>query len=103
LVELGKRLASQGFSLVATRSNKDALVEAGLECETVNKVEQFDCEYTSFAGSCACDLCCTGVSRTVLNMNHTISFSYTDRQNKVNDSGSMTAYLVFSLPLISPR
>jgi carbamoyl-phosphate synthase large subunit len=40
LVELGKRLASQGFSLVATRSNKDALVEAGLECETVNKVSE---------------------------------------------------------------
>jgi carbamoyl-phosphate synthase large subunit len=40
LVNLGKRLASQGFSLVATRSNKEVLTDAGLECETVNKVSE---------------------------------------------------------------
>jgi len=40
LVDLGKRLAKQGFSLVATRSNREALVEAGLECEMVNKVSE---------------------------------------------------------------
>jgi carbamoyl-phosphate synthase large subunit len=40
LVHLGKRLAKQGFSLVATRSNRETLVEAGLECEMVNKVSE---------------------------------------------------------------
>jgi carbamoyl-phosphate synthase large subunit len=40
LVDLGKRLDKQGFSLVATRSNKEALTEAGLECEMVNKVSE---------------------------------------------------------------
>jgi carbamoyl-phosphate synthase large subunit len=40
LVNLGKRLVKQGFSIVATRSNKEALTEAGLECEMVNKVSE---------------------------------------------------------------
>ena len=40
LVDLGKRLVKQGFSLVATRSNKEALVAAGLKCEMVNKVSE---------------------------------------------------------------
>ncbi len=40
LVDLGKRLDKQGFSLVATRSNKEALTAAGLECEMVNKVSE---------------------------------------------------------------
>jgi carbamoyl-phosphate synthase large subunit len=40
LVDLGKGLAKQGFSLVATRSNREALVGAGLECEMVNKVSE---------------------------------------------------------------
>ena len=40
LVDLGKRLVKQGFSIVATRSNKEALTEAGLECEMVNKVSE---------------------------------------------------------------
>ncbi len=40
LVDLGKQLTRQGFSLVATRSNKEELIDAGLECETVNKVSE---------------------------------------------------------------
>jgi carbamoyl-phosphate synthase large subunit len=40
LVELGKKLIAQGFSLIATRSNKEALNDAGLECEMVNKVSE---------------------------------------------------------------
>ena len=40
LVDLGKRLVKQGFSLVATRSNKEALIAAGLKCEMVNKVSE---------------------------------------------------------------
>jgi len=40
LVDLGKRLIKQGFSIVATRSNKEALTGAGLECEMVNKVSE---------------------------------------------------------------
>lgn len=40
LVELGKRLTTQGFNLIATRSNKDVLTDAGLECEMINKVSE---------------------------------------------------------------
>jgi carbamoyl-phosphate synthase large subunit len=40
LVDLGNRLASQGFSLVATRSNKEILTDADLDCEMVNKVSE---------------------------------------------------------------
>jgi carbamoyl-phosphate synthase large subunit len=40
LVDLGKKLTVQGFSLIATRSNKDTLNSAGLECEMVNKVSE---------------------------------------------------------------
>jgi carbamoyl-phosphate synthase large subunit len=40
LVALGQRLVKQGFSLVATRSNKEELTDAGLVCETVNKVSE---------------------------------------------------------------
>lgn len=40
LTDLGRQLVKQGFSLVATRSNKKALTQAGLECETVNKVSE---------------------------------------------------------------
>jgi carbamoyl-phosphate synthase large subunit len=40
LVELGKKLVEQGFSLSATRSNQEVLVNAGLECEIVNKVSE---------------------------------------------------------------
>ena len=40
LVDLGKKLSKQGFSLVATRSNRNTLIEAGLECEMVNKVSE---------------------------------------------------------------
>lgn len=40
LIELGQKLKQQGFSLSATRSNQETLVEAGLECEVVNKVSE---------------------------------------------------------------
>jgi carbamoyl-phosphate synthase large subunit len=40
LVSLGEKLSQQGFSLVATRSNRDALIDAGLECEMVHKVSE---------------------------------------------------------------
>ncbi len=40
LVNLGQRLVKQGFTLVATRSNKEALIAAGLECKMVNKVSE---------------------------------------------------------------
>jgi carbamoyl-phosphate synthase large subunit len=40
LVDLGEKLVHQGFNLVATRSNRDTLIEAGLECEMVNKVSE---------------------------------------------------------------
>lgn len=40
LIDLGKKLLAQGFSLVSTRSNRDMLNEAGLECEVVNKVSE---------------------------------------------------------------
>ena len=40
LVDLGKKLTTQGFSLIATRSNKETLNNAGLECEMVNKVSE---------------------------------------------------------------
>jgi carbamoyl-phosphate synthase large subunit len=40
LVDLGKELFKQGFSLVATRSNRDALMDVGLECEMINKVSE---------------------------------------------------------------
>ena len=40
LVDLGKKLTTQGFSLIATRSNKETLDNAGLECEMVNKVSE---------------------------------------------------------------
>jgi carbamoyl-phosphate synthase large subunit len=38
LVEVGKRLADTGFSLVATRGTARALEGAGIACEVVNKV-----------------------------------------------------------------
>jgi len=40
LVELGKRLISQGFEIVATRTNQEILTQAGLECTMVNKVSE---------------------------------------------------------------
>ncbi len=40
LVELGKRLTAQGFDLVATRSNKEVLTNAGLNCEVINKISE---------------------------------------------------------------
>ena len=40
LVELGERLISQGFEIVATRTNKEILSQAGLECKMVNKVSE---------------------------------------------------------------
>jgi carbamoyl-phosphate synthase large subunit len=40
LVELGERLISQGFEIVATRTNQEILIQAGLECTIVNKVSE---------------------------------------------------------------
>ena len=40
LVELGERLISQGFEIVATRTNQEILSQAGLECTMVNKVSE---------------------------------------------------------------
>ena len=40
LVELGQRLISQGFEIVATRTNQEILKQAGLECTMVNKVSE---------------------------------------------------------------
>ncbi|MEC7595634.1 MAG: carbamoyl-phosphate synthase large subunit [Pseudomonadota bacterium] len=40
LVELGERLISQGFEIVATRTNQEILKKAGLECTMVNKVSE---------------------------------------------------------------
>ena len=40
LTELGRRLTSQGFEMVATRTNQEMLQEAGLECTMVNKVSE---------------------------------------------------------------
>jgi len=40
LVELGERLSSQGFEIVATRTNQEILQNAGLECTMVNKVSE---------------------------------------------------------------
>jgi len=40
LVELGDRLISQGFEIVATRTNQEILTQAGLECTIVNKVSE---------------------------------------------------------------
>ncbi|MDC0198022.1 carbamoyl-phosphate synthase large subunit [Candidatus Thioglobus sp.] len=40
LVELGQRLISQGFEIVATRTNQDILSKAGLNCTIINKVSQ---------------------------------------------------------------
>ncbi|NYT52849.1 MAG: carbamoyl-phosphate synthase large subunit [Candidatus Vesicomyosocius endoextente] len=40
LINLGKKLLTQGFSLVSTRSNRDMLNEAGLKCEVINKVSE---------------------------------------------------------------
>ena len=40
LVELGERLSSQGFEIVATRTNQEILQKAGLECTMVNKVSE---------------------------------------------------------------
>jgi len=40
LVELGQRLISQGFEIVATRTNQEILNQAGLECKMVNKVSE---------------------------------------------------------------
>jgi carbamoyl-phosphate synthase large subunit len=40
LVPLGKKLIAQGFTLISTRSNKESLNDAGLECEMVNKVSE---------------------------------------------------------------
>ena len=40
LVELGERLISQGFEIVATRTNQEILSQSGLECTIVNKVSE---------------------------------------------------------------
>jgi carbamoyl-phosphate synthase large subunit len=40
LVELGERISSQGFEIVATRTNQEILQKAGLECTIVNKVSE---------------------------------------------------------------
>ncbi len=40
LTELGRRLTSQGFEMVATRTNQEMLQEIGLECTMVNKVSE---------------------------------------------------------------
>ena len=40
LVELGERLISQGFEIVATRTNQEILTQSGLECTMVNKVSE---------------------------------------------------------------
>ncbi len=40
LVELGGRLISQGFEIVATRTNQDILSQAGLNCTIINKVSE---------------------------------------------------------------
>ncbi|KAA0444625.1 MAG: carbamoyl-phosphate synthase large subunit, partial [Candidatus Thioglobus sp.] len=40
LSKLGARLVKQGFTLSSTRSNKEILTDAGLECETINKVSE---------------------------------------------------------------
>jgi len=40
LVELGQRLTSHGFEIVATRTNQEILKQAGLECTMVNKVSE---------------------------------------------------------------
>ncbi|MDC1016070.1 carbamoyl-phosphate synthase large subunit [Candidatus Thioglobus sp.] len=40
LVELGERLISQGFEIVATRTNQEILKQSGLECTMVNKVSE---------------------------------------------------------------
>jgi len=40
LTELGRRFTSQGFEMVATRSNQEMLQDAGLECTMVNKVSE---------------------------------------------------------------
>ena len=40
LVELGQSLISQGFEIVATRTNQEILKKVGLECTMVNKVSE---------------------------------------------------------------
>jgi len=40
LVELGERLISQGFEIVATRTNQEILKQAGLKCTMINKVSE---------------------------------------------------------------
>ena len=40
LVELGKRLISQGFEIVATRTNQEILTKASLKCTMINKVSE---------------------------------------------------------------
>jgi carbamoyl-phosphate synthase large subunit len=40
LTELGRRLTSQGFEMVATRTNQEMLQEIGLDCTMVNKVSE---------------------------------------------------------------
>ena len=40
LVELGERLISQSFEIVATRTNQEILTKAGLECTMINKVSE---------------------------------------------------------------
>jgi len=39
-VEVARMLSELGFEIVATRGTKDALVQAGISCEVVNKVAQ---------------------------------------------------------------
>ena len=39
-MELGQRLISHGFEIVATRTNQEILKQAGLECTMVNKVSE---------------------------------------------------------------
>ena len=40
LVRLGKKLVRNGFEIVSTRTNKEILNEAGVECTMVNKVSE---------------------------------------------------------------
>ncbi|QCU89975.1 carbamoyl-phosphate synthase large subunit [Thiomicrorhabdus sediminis] len=40
VVDLAKQLIARGFEIVATRGTATSLIEAGIECETVNKVTE---------------------------------------------------------------
>ena len=40
VLDLAKQLVDKGFKIVATRGTANSLTEAGIECETVNKVTE---------------------------------------------------------------